>query len=342
VDVVMYEAFYGFRERPFDLTPNPRFLLLTGKHREALSNLQYGLTSRRGLTLLVGEAGTGKTTLIRAVIQDYEKQGALFAYLNNPTLSRSEFYEFLTGAFGFAAPAATSKTVLLAELGRVLERRRTSDLMTGLVIDEAQALPDELLEEVRLLANIETATDKLLPIVLAGQPELADRLNKVSLRQLKQRVALRCELSALDAKETAEYIAGRIRVAGGNSVMVFTRQAVESIFERSGGIPRLISVICDNALISGFAADRRPVGRDIVEDVCRDFDLLTGAQPVAPASVSVVEPQRAPTSAGHPTVTPSAAGTSQAATPEEPPAKGKKRERSLFEHFSIRRRFSLF
>ena len=121
----MYEAFYGFRERPFDLTPNPRFLLLTGKHREALSNLQYGLTSRRGLTLLVGEAGTGKTTLIRAVIQEYEKQGALFAYLNNPTLSRAEFYEFLTGAFGLDAAAATSKTVLLAELSRVLERRRS-------------------------------------------------------------------------------------------------------------------------------------------------------------------------------------------------------------------------
>ena len=124
VDVVMYEAFYGFRERPFDLTPNPRFLLLTGKHREALSNLQYGLTSRRGLTLLVGDAGTGKTTLIRAVIQDYEKQGALIAYLNNPTLTRPEFYEFLTRRFGLSARAATSKTALLAELAQVLERRQ--------------------------------------------------------------------------------------------------------------------------------------------------------------------------------------------------------------------------
>jgi general secretion pathway protein A len=334
----MYEAFYGFRERPFDLTPNPRFLLLTGKHREALSNLQYGLTSRRGLTLLVGDAGTGKTTLIRAVIQDFEKQGAIVAYLNNPTLTRSEFYEFLTQAFDLSPKAGASKSALLNELAGVLERRRASGLLTGLVIDEAQAMPDELLEEVRLLANIETTTDKLLPIVLAGQPELADRLNHVSLRQLKQRVALRCLLLALDGKETAEYIAGRIRVAGGNSVMVFTRQAVDSIYERSGGIPRLISVICDNALISGFAADRRPVGRDIVEDVCRDFDL--GGRPTRPGAATPVVAAAAPPPARPPA--PAAAGqnSAAAAVPADKPKESV--ARSLFEHFSIRRRFSLF
>jgi general secretion pathway protein A len=329
VDVVMYEAFYGFRERPFDLTPNPRFLLLTGKHREALSNLRYGLTSRRGLTVLVGEAGTGKTTLIRAVIQDFEKQGAMIGYLNNPTLARHEFYEFLTASFHLSARAAASKTALLSELAGILERRHADNLLTGLVIDEAQALPDELLEEVRLLANVETATDKLLPIVLAGQPELGDRLNQVSLRQLKQRVALRCQLETLDAKETAEYIAGRIRVGGGNSVMVFTRQAVDAIFEHSGGIPRLISVICDNALISGFAADRRPVGRDIVEDVCRDFDLTASrseSRDTAAAALRQDAPKPAPP------------------RPNVPPERGSKKqnERSLFEHFSIRRPFSLF
>jgi general secretion pathway protein A len=335
----MYEAFYGFRERPFDLTPNPRFLLLTGKHREALSNLQYGLTSRRGLTLLIGDAGTGKTTLIRAVIQDYEKQGALIAYLNNPTLTRPEFYEFLTQAFDLSAKAAASKAALLKELAQVLDRRQSAGLMTGLVIDEAQAMPDELLEEVRLLANIETTTDKLLPIVLAGQPELADRLNQVSLRQLKQRVALRCLLLALDAKETAEYIAGRIRVAGGNSVMVFTRQAVDSIYDRSGGIPRLISVICDNALISGFAADRRPVGRDIVEDVCRDFDLGSKAPTIAPAkaTLSASRPQLQSVPAPPPPAAPPRAAA------EPPPAPQKSSfARSLFEHFNIKRRFSIF
>ena len=327
----MYEAFYGLRERPFDLTTNPRFLLLTGKHREALSNLQYGLMSRRGLTLLVGEAGTGKTTLVQATIQGFERQGAKIAYLNNPTLTRNEFYEFLAGAFELDPAVAQSKVQLLRELETKLGERRAAGILSGLILDEVQALPDELLEEVRLLANIETPTDKLLPIVLAGQPELADRLNQPSLRQLKQRVALRCYLEALDARETAEYIAGRIRVAGGNSVLVFTRQAVESVFEGSGGIPRLISVICDNALISGFAADRRPVSKDIVDDVCRDFDLGEKKQePVpAPAVAAAVIPEAVPAAA-------------HVESPRStPPAKGLP-GKSLFEHFTVRRRFSLF
>jgi general secretion pathway protein A len=325
----MYEAFYGLRERPFDLTPNPRFLLLTGRHREALSNLHYGLTSRRGLTLLVGEAGTGKTTLVRAAIEQFEKQGARLAYLNNPTLTRDEFYEFVTAAFDLPPEAAQSKVRLLRELESRLVEHRAAGRMTALIIDEVQALPDELLEEVRLLANLETPSEKLLPIVLSGQPELADRLNKPSLRQLKQRVALRCELTALDARETAEYIAGRIRIAGGNSVLVFTRQAVEKVYHGSGGIPRLISVICDNSLISGFAADRRPVDREIVADVCRDFDL----EPKAAAPAPVVAPVAA------------AAAAQPAAPParqEHAPPRQEHAGKSLFEHFSVRKKFSLF
>jgi general secretion pathway protein A len=323
LDALMYEAFYGLRERPFDLTPNPRFLLLTGKHREALSNLQYGLTSRRGLTVLVGEAGTGKTTLVRAVMDRFEQQGARLAYLNNPTLTRNEFYEFLAGAFGLPLDAAHSKVRLLRDLEARLIEHRAAGVLAALIIDEVQALPDELLEEVRLLANMETSTEKLLPIVLSGQPELADRLNQPSLRQLKQRVALRCELTALDARETAEYIAGRIRIAGGNSVLVFTRQAVDSVYQGSGGIPRLISVVCDNALISGFAADRRPVDREIVADVCRDFDLAP--KPAAPAPVPVAT--RAPVAVATPAPAPA---------PAPHPGKG------LFEHFTVRRKFSLF
>ena len=329
----MYEAFYGLRERPFDLTTNPRFLLLTGKHREALSNLQYGLMSRRGLTLLVGEAGTGKTTLVQATIQGFERQGAKIAYLNNPTLTRGEFYEFLAGAFELDPATAHSKVRLLRELEQKLGERRAAGILSGLILDEVQALPDELLEEVRLLANIETPTDKLLPIVLAGQPELADRLNQPSLRQLKQRVALRCSLEALDPRETAEYIAGRIRVAGGNSVLVFTRQAVEAVFEGSGGIPRLISVICDNSLISGFAADRRPVSREIVDDVCRDFDLRGKKKAEPLTGTAAVQPSAAPGTVG---VAAHAEGVRPAPPAKSTPGK------SLFEHFSVRRRFSLF
>jgi general secretion pathway protein A len=249
----------------------------------------------------------------------------VIAYLNNPTLTRQEFCEFLTAGFGLEPSAAMSKTRLLSALASALENFRAKGVLTGLIIDEAQVLPDDLLEEVRLLANIETATDKLLPIVLAGQPELADRLNQPSLRQLKQRVALRCQLNALDARETAEYIAGRIKIAGGNSVLVFTRQAVDAIHQRSGGIPRLISVICDNALISGFAADRRPVTRDIVDDVCRDFDLFAGTSS---------EGQRAPERP--------AASTARPQVDHSEPAAEENPIRSLFEHFTIRRRFSLF
>jgi general secretion pathway protein A len=328
----MYEAFYGLRERPFDLTPNPRFLLLTGKHREAISNLQYGLESGRGLTLLVGDAGTGKTTVVRAVLEKFEQQGARVAYLNNPTLTRAEFYEFLAGAFDLSEAAARSKVTLLRELQIKLAEYRRQHSLTALVIDEVQAMPDELLEEVRLLANLETATEKLLPIVLSGQPELAERLNKQSLRQLKQRVSLRCELGPLDARETAEYIAGRIRIAGGNSVLVFTRQSVELIYRHSAGIPRLISVICDNSLISGFAADRRPVDREIVADVCRDFDLHRAGSTPGQRHAFHLETSREKAELPRaPANVPDAK-----AQPEKAEAKG------LFEHFNIRRRFSLF
>ena len=325
----MYEAYYGLAERPFDLTPNPKFLLLTGKHREALSNLVYGLRSRRGLTLLVGDAGTGKTTVVRTVVHDLEGRGATIAYLNNPTLTRGEFYEFVADAFRLPPASVASKTRLLAELARTLEARLQADALSGLIIDEAQVVPDDLLEEVRLLANIETPTHKLLSIVLAGQPELASRLNQASLRQLKQRVALRCELKPLEARESAEYIASRIRVAGGDPAVLFTRAAVDAIVERSGGIPRLISVLCDNALISGFAADRRPVTRDLVEDVCRDFDLGVPHSEAAPADRAGV-----PSQAGAP-------GRPVPVARERAHVRHGPEERSFFEYFNLRRRFSL-
>jgi general secretion pathway protein A len=194
-------------------------------------------------------------------------------YLNNPALTREEFVEFLAIGFGLSDAAATSKTRCLAELTEVLASRHVSGTMSALVIDEAQCLPDALLEEVRLLANIESASEKLLSIVLAGQPEIADRLNEPSLRQLKQRIGLRCSLAALTASETAAYIAARLRVAGGDDREVFTDEAVATIHDRSRGIPRAISVIADNALVTAFAMDQRPVDHSVVVEVCRDFDF---------------------------------------------------------------------
>jgi general secretion pathway protein A len=290
----MYQRFYGLRDLPFELTPNPNYLFLTRQHREALSNLQYGLFSAKAMTVLLGEAGTGKTTLLHAALESESCRNVRCEYLNNPALTRSEFLEILSERFSLSQRAGQSKAALLSELHRVLCERRSKGEITALVIDEAQSLSAELLEEIRLLANIETATEKLLPLVLAGQPELRDRLNEPGLRQLKQRVTLRCEIVPLGLEETCAYIAFRIRTAGGDASKLFTREAVRLIHEKSRGIPRVISVICDNALISGCALERQTVDRAIVAEVARDFDLVNDEKrpmtPEAPVA-NEVEPR---------------------------------------------------
>ena len=297
----MYEKFYGLAERPFDLTPNPKYLFLTASHREALSNLEYGIAARTGVTVLIGEAGTGKTTLIRAMLESRDARKTKAIYLNNPTLTRDEFLEFLTKDFELPPDASASKTRLLVELEARLVELRRLDVTPVLIIDEAQSLPHELLEEIRLLANIETTSDKLLPIILAGQPELADRLNHASLRQLKQRTGLRCRLRQLELAETGAYITARVSVAGGVASSMFTREAVMTIHERSQGIPRLVSVLCHNALISGFALGQKPVTGAIVQEVCEDFDLqgpLIAGLPARPGAAPAAAPPLRPRSGG--------------------------------------------
>jgi general secretion pathway protein A len=260
------------------LTPNPAYLFMTPKHREALATLQYGLSERKGFTVVIGEAGTGKTTLVNAALQSQRGNRPLgrdcVAYLNNPTLTPSEFIAYLAPAFGLSREAATSKAAFLIELNKSVTDRHQAGGLTALIVDEAQNLPDSLLEEIRLLANVETGQDKLLQIVLTGQPELADRLNQVSLRQLKQRIALRCVLNPLDKTETGAYIAARIWMASANDLTLFTEDAIDVIYDASRGIPRTISVICDNALVAGFALGERPIGRETVLEVCNDFDLV--------------------------------------------------------------------
>jgi type II secretory pathway predicted ATPase ExeA len=275
----MYETFFGLAHPPFELAPNPRFLIFTPSHLEALSNLEYGIFERKGITLLVAEAGTGKTTLLRRALSQAQQQRqspALVVYVNNPTLTRPEFLRVLAQGFKLSDEAARSKPDFLAEFDELLRNRSAQALPTVLVIDEAQSLSYELLEEVRLLANMDSDTEKLLSVILAGQPELADRLNEPALRQLKQRIVLRCTLAPLKVRETAAYIAGRVRLAGGEASQLFTREAVIAMHEASGGIPRTLSVICDNALLTAFANEVRPVTAKIVAEVCRDFDLLRG------------------------------------------------------------------
>jgi len=285
----MYEQFYGFREAPFELTSNPRFLFFTAQHREALCNLEYGLSAAKPVTVLIGDAGTGKSTLLRAALESEVCRRVMGLLIDNPTLTRSEFFETLGSRLGLEPDPHRSKATLLAELEPILRRRQADGQITALVIDEAQALPDEILEEVRLLANLETGAGKLLPVLLAGQPELATRLNEPRLRQLKQRIALRCELKPLSLHDAAAYIASRIRTAGGDPSNIFTREAVKLIHEYSRGLPRTISVMCDNALMAGFALDRQ-VDRDIVREVCRDFDLgpSSAVAPARPSHLALV------------------------------------------------------
>ena len=269
----MYQHFFQLRELPFELTPNPKYLFLTPQHREALSNLLYGLSSAKTITALIGEVGTGKTTLLHAALASEKCRHVECVYLNNPGLTRKEFIEVLAYRFELSSHAQESKSALLSELEETLRERRARGAVSALVIDEAQSMSTELLEEIRLLANIETSNEKLLPLVLAGQPELRQRLNEPDLRQLKQRITLRCEIGPFTLQESAAYIAFRIRKAGGEPDRIFTRNAVSLIHRFSGGIPRTISVMCDNALVTAFGLGRHPVDSQIVTEVARDFDF---------------------------------------------------------------------
>jgi general secretion pathway protein A len=275
----MYQAHFALREFPFELTSDPRYLYLTPRHQEALSNLQYGLVGAKALTLLIGEAGTGKTTLLHGALASDLCRNVRCIYVNNPALTRDEFVTTLARRFDLGPEAAFSKAVLLDSVERILRERSAAGEITALVVDEAQRLSVELLEELRLLANIETPSRKLLPLVLAGQPELATRLELPELRQLKQRVVLRCELQPFDLADTARYVAKRLQRAGGVPAQVFTREAIVAIHHHAYGIPRSINVICDNAMMSAYAMDRRPVDREIVQEVCRDLVLRPDSRP---------------------------------------------------------------
>ena len=293
----------------------------TPRHREALLNLQFGIESRKGVVVLIGDAGLGKTTVIRAAI---EKQRAEVrcVYLNNPLLTRAEFIEFLANALELSPAAEQSKTRLVAELSSRLSAERQRGASVVLLVDEAQSLSNELLEELRMLTNIETDTEKLVTLVLVGQPQLADRLNDERLGQLKQRVELRCTLSPFDIAETVMYIKNRVRIAGGDAVQMFTRGAIQVIHERSRGIPRSISVICENALVGAFAENQKPVTRALVEEICDELDLtpqpLIADEPEAPVVM------KSPVPASHEVTmaTPAAAPAAPVATPVQPPSNG--------------------
>ena len=268
----MYTEFYGLNELPFALTPDPRYLYFTPSHTEVMANLHYGIESGRGLIVVTGEVGTGKTTLLRWMMQRLDRT-VMVAYIFNPRLSVPEFYQYLATLFDIQN--WENKSDLLIELGKILDTRHSRGLRTVLVVDEAHGLSTEVLEEIRLLCNFESDTAKHLQIVLTGQPELRDVLNYSHLRQLKQRVALRCEISALpNVDETAHYIASRLKVAGARNPDMFSPGAVDYIFRCSAGIPRNINNLCDNAMLNGFASGDHMISRAMIEEVAATFDML--------------------------------------------------------------------
>lgn len=273
----MYARVYELSEPPFELTADPRFLFLTRGQREALSVLQYGLTSSRSMTLLIGEAGTGKSMLLQAALASERCRDVRAVYLNNPTLRPEEFMWLLATRFNLGPEARTSKAVFLDRFEHHLRTTRAGGEITALVIDEAQAIDAVLLDEIRLLANMEDASVKLLPLVLAGQGGLAERLEDPSLSQVKQRVSLRCELLPMTEGETASYIASRIRTASGEPSRLFSREAVLLIHRHARGVPRVINVICHNALVVGMAAGGKTVDQSMVAEVCRDLHLTAGS-----------------------------------------------------------------
>ena len=269
----MYKTFYHLQKNPFEITPDPSFLFPTTRHNEALASLYYGVTSHRGFVVLTGEVGTGKTLMLRSLLGLLQRRDVAFALIFNPSLSPLEFIRYIAGDFGLPV-TGKAKDELIHVLNAFLLQRHQQGLTTLLAVDEAHHLSAEILEEIRLLTNLETAQRKLLQIVLAGQPELDQKLDSFGLRQLKQRVALRCHLEALNLEETRKYMARRLQIAGAPAESkIFSDPAISAVFRHSRGIPRLINTICENALLSGYSKLAEVITPDIIEGIAKDLRL---------------------------------------------------------------------
>src|SRR2546429_5362450 len=257
----MYLTFYGLSEKPFNTTPDPGFLYMSPGHQEALAQLLYGVQERKGFMVLTGKVGTGKTTLLNALRHRLNGQTAI-SFVFNSTLPFDGILEYVLADFGIAKGEESAAQRLIALNNFLIDRERAGE-NTVLILDEAQNLDASTLEQIRLLSNFETPTDKLLQILLVGQPELKGKLNLPELQQLKQRVGLRCQIPPLTLEEAREYVWNRLSIAGASDLGVFTDAAVSRITEYSGGIPRLINIVCDHCLLFGFADAKRRIDRPI-------------------------------------------------------------------------------
>ncbi len=270
----MYKGFYGLKESPFNVSPDPRYLFVTKQVEETVSGLMYGIETRKGIITLTGEVGTGKTTLVNRLLDWLHERGTKSAFLFNSRMNSSQLFDFVLAEFDIPCESRSKSQQLMKLNQWLLERFRAGETAV-LILDEAQNLTFPVLEEIRLLTNLETSTEKLLQIVLSGQPELEEKLNLPQLRQLRQRIMIRCKTSHLTKEESHEYILERLRIAGATpgEPPIFSPAAMDTVHLYSLGIPRVVNLLCDHALINGYVEQQRSIQPKIVEDVAHEFQL---------------------------------------------------------------------
>jgi general secretion pathway protein A len=291
----MYNEFFGLKESAFNVSPDPRYFFLTPVMREALAGLAYGVQRRKGIILLTGEVGTGKTTLLNQLMDWLRQNQAATAFVFNTRLNVEDLFNYILTDFGISCASRAKSDMLIRLNTWLLDRYVAGEPEPAvLIVDEAQNLSLELLEEIRLLTNLETSSEKLLQIVLSGQPELEWKLKDPKLRQLRQRITLRYRTSQLSLSETLSYIEERLRIAGAKGEPIFPPEAIESIHEYSRGVPRVINVLCEHALINAFAGRQKRVSVDLIHEVAREFELDLIAPIVPPSSYGIPESETTP------------------------------------------------
>ena len=283
----MYKSFYGLKENPFNVNPDPRFLFLTKQIEEALTGLMYGIQTRKGFITLTGEVGTGKTTLVNRLLDWLHHRKSRTAFLFNSRINSNQLFDFILAEFDIPCDSKSKSQQLMKLNSWLLDRYRMGETVV-LIIDEAQNLTYPVMEEIRLLTNLETSTEKLLQIILSGQPELEEKLKLPQLRQLRQRIMLRCKTSALSKEQTQCYISERLKIGGASGDAIFSPAAVDAIHIYSLGIPRVINLLCEHSLVNGFVEQQRPIQPKIVEEVAREFQL-DEVEPVAPVGGSRID-----------------------------------------------------
>ena len=269
--LVMYEDYFGFQEKPFNITPDPKFVYFSETHKEAFAHLRYAIKEGRLFIVITGEVGTGKTTLVHTLLSTMD-ENVRYAHIFNPVMEPEDFLNYICEDLGITSNDVRSRGQNMTLLHNFLLNCFAQKERVFLIIDEAQSLEPKLLEEVRLLTNLENAKNKLLHVIFLGQPELDETLADTKFRALKQRITARYHLSPLNFNDTGEYILYRLKKAGARDLSVFDKGAIKAIYKYSKGIPRVINIVCDNALLTAFSREQKHIGKPIIKEVVRDLE----------------------------------------------------------------------